>query len=281
MLEFFKSHHWALTAASFFAILLVTYMIASITKKLWNRNPNNQQSLFRKFVYSIMQVLIYLVGLILAIGQIPYLSRIAQTLLAGSGIAALALSLSAQESLNNIISGLFITLFKPFEVGDRITLVNSRITGLIEDITLRHTIIKTFVNTRVVVPNSTINKEIIENSQLIDANASSFLDVTVAYESDIEKAMKIMADIIGCHPLYLDVRPEEEKQTKPKVKVFVRNLGESGVALRANIWTRTVDENFEASSDVRLSLKKAFDAAGIEIPYVKYTILHQDTKTGQ
>ncbi len=281
MQEFFTAHPWALVIIEVLVTLSFTHLIAHAAKKMWQKNPNNSHFLFRKFIYDIIQAFIYLTGLLAAISQIPQLSRVVQTILAGSGILALALSLSAQESLNNIISGLFITLFKPFEVGDRVTLVNNKITGTIEDITLRHTIIKTFINTRVVIPNSTINKEVIENSNLFNARASSFVDISVAYESDIDKAIQIMADVIGNHPYYWDARTEEEKQTAPKVKVYVRELGDSRIALRANMWTRTVNENFEACSDVRLQIKKAFDAAGIEAPYTKYKILHQQEKPGR
>ncbi len=279
MKNIFLAHPWAAILCKILLIAFLTHIIAYTARKLWRRNPGNQQFLFRKFLFNILLALIYLAGILFAIGQIPQLSQVVQTILAGSGILALALSLSAQESLNNVISGLFITLFKPFEVSDRITLVNSKITGTIEDITLRHTIIKTFTNTRIVIPNSTINKEVIENSNLIDTRASSFIDVWVAYESDVDKAVEIMAEVIGNHPYYWDVRTAEEKQTLPKVKVYVRELGSSGIALRANMWTRTVNENFEACSDVRLQIKKAFDTAGIEIPYTKYTILHQHQAT--
>lgn len=278
MFQYLTEHEWAMITCKFVIIILLTGLISRIFGLLWHRSPQNNQSLFRKFVHNILRVLIYLLGILFALSQIPGLSNITQTLLAGSGILALAVSLSAQESLNNVISGLFITLFKPFEVGNRVTLVNNNITGTIEDITLRHTIIKTFTNTRVVIPNSTMNKEIIENSELIDSNASAFVDITVAYESDIDKAMEIMADVIGNHPSYLDVRTDEDKKVKPKVKVYVRNLGDSGIMLRANFWSRTVSENFDACSDVRLQLKKSFDAAGIEIPYTKYTILRQESK---
>ena len=269
MIEFLKEHPLALIGAKIAIIALLTYVIAWIAKKIWRRNANNQQNLFRKFIFHIIRALIYLTGLLLCIGQIPQLSKVLSTILAGSGILALALSLSAQESLNNVISGMFITLFKPFEIGDRVTLASSGLTGTIEDITLRHTIVKTFTNTRVVVPNATMNKEIIENSNL---------DVEVAYESDIEQAMELMADVIASHPYYWDVRTEEEMETVPKVKVYIRSLGERGVSLRANMWTKTVSENFEACSDVRLGIKRAFDRAGIEIPYTKYTILHQKSK---
>ncbi len=275
VLDFFSAHGWAVIAVKVILALSLTYLASMVSRKAWRRNPNNNKYLFRKFVYNIVQACIYLVGVLIAINQIPMLSSLARTIIAGSGIFALAISLSAQESLNNIISGLFISLFKPFEVGDRVTLVNSRLTGTIEDITLRHTIIKTFTNTRVVMPNATINKEVVENSNLIDSRASSYIDVQVAYESDIDKAIELMADVIGNHEYYLDVRAPEDRERVPKVKVYVRELGDSGISLRASMWTRTVDENFAACSDVRLAIKKAFDEAGIEIPYTKYTILHQ------
>ncbi len=276
--EMFEEYPWALILFKIIVSILLTHLVAYTSRKIWNRNPNNNHFLFRKFVHNMMQTIIYLVGIMVTISQIPMLSSLVRTILAGSGILALALSLSAQESLNNIISGLFITLFKPFEIGDRVTLVNSKLTGTIEDITLRHTIIKTFTNTRVVMPNATINKEVVENSNIIDSRASSYVDVWVAYESDIDKAIELMAEVIGNHPYYLDVRPNEVREHVPKVKVYVRELGDSGIALRASMWTKTVNENFDACSDVRLQIKKAFDAAGVEIPYTKYTILHQKSE---
>ncbi len=276
---FFGQNQWALTLVKVLSIIIITHLVVLLSQRIWNRRKNDDHFLFRHFLYKIVHSAIYIIGILLAIGQIPYLSEVASTILVGSGILTLAISLSAQESLNNIISGLFITLFRPFEVGDRVTLISSSITGIVEDITLRHTIIKTFTNTRIVVPNSTMNKEIVENSNLIDSRASAFVDVIVAYESDIDNAIKIMADVIGNHPLYLDIRTEEQKKTVPKVSVFVRDLNERGVALRANMWTRTVNENFQACSDARLLIKKSFDAAGIEIPYTKYTILQQDERS--
>lgn len=90
-----------------------------------------------------------------------------------------------------------------------------------------------------------MSKEKIENADYGDSTASSFLDVSVAYESNLELAMEVMAKVIGEHPLYCDVRTAEEKeQGVPKVKVFVREFGDSGIMLRANMWTKTANENF-------------------------------------
>ena len=66
-----------------------------------------------------------------------------------------------REATANLVSGVFISLFKPFGIGDRIKLSDKQIDGVVEDISLRHTIIRTFENTRIVVPNSVLNLSLI------------------------------------------------------------------------------------------------------------------------
>ena len=249
-------------------IIFVTLAVGLLHRVLYKRvSPKH---LFWLFLNSIIQGVIYVAGFILAVSRVPQLSRLTTTLLAGSGIIALAVSLSAQESLGNIVSGLFISLFRPFNVGDRIKLVSSGVVGYVESITLRHTVIKTMTNTRVTVPNSILNKEIIENSNLVETIASYYVDVSISYESNIELARRIMADIVGSHPLYVDVRKNKSEE---KVPVLMRAFESSGIALRARVWTKTVDDNFKACSDIRIELLKQFRKAGIEIPYTKINIV--------
>ena len=215
-----------------------------------------------------------MIGFMCVVATIPQLSRLSTTLLAGSGIVALAVSLSAQESLGNIVSGLFISLFRPFNVGDRIKLISSDVVGYVESITLRHTIIKTLTNTRITVPNSVMNQEIIENSNMVETIASYHVDVSISYESDIDQARNIIADIIGNHPLYVDVRKDMSEE---KVPVLMRAFESSGIALRARVWTKTVDDNFKACSDIRIEILKRFRKEGIEIPYTKIDIVGKDS----
>ena len=255
-------------------IIIVTLVIGLLHRIIYKRvSPKH---LFWLFLNSIIQGVIYAVGFISAVSTIPQLSHLSTTLLAGSGIVALAVSLSAQESLGNIVSGLFISLFHPFNVGDRIKLISTDVVGYVESITLRHTIIKTLTNNRITVPNSIMNKEIIENSNLIETIASYYIDVSISYESDIDRARDIMADVIGSHPLYMDVRKDMREE---KVPVLVRAFESSGIALRARVWTKTVDENFSACSDIRIELLKRFKEEGIEIPYTKIVIVDKPKPT--
>ena len=256
------------TTVTVVLILVVTLAIGLLHRFLYKRFT--AKHLFWLFLNSIIQGLIYVVGLIVAISRIPQMSRLTTTLLAGSGIVALAVSLSAQESLGNIVSGLFISLYRPFNVGDRIKLVSSGVVGYVESITLRHTTIKTLINTRITVPNSVLNKEIIENSNMVETMASYYVDVSISFESDVDLARRIMADIVGNHPLYVDVRKSKSEE---KVPVLMRAFESSGIALRARVWTKTVDDNFRACSDIRIELLRQFRKAGIEIPYTKIKIV--------
>ena len=249
-------------------IIIVTLVIGLLHRVLYKLV--SQKHLFWLFLNSIIQGIIYVVGFICAISAIPQLGKLSTTLLAGSGIAALAISLSAQESLSNIVSGLFISLFRPFNVGDRIKLISSGVVGHVESISLRHTVIKTLTNTRITVPNSVMNKEIIENSNMVETIASYYVDVSISFESDVDRARYIIADIVGSHPLYVDVRKDMSEE---KVPVLMRAFESSGIALRARVWTKTVDDNFKACSDIRMEILKRFRREGIEIPYSKIVMV--------
>lgn len=275
ILKFLTESSWAISIR-ILLILVVAKSLVQVIRRVAKKKVVEPHLLIQHFLVNILVATVYLLAGIICIGQIPQLNSAFRTLLAGSGILALAISFSAQESLSNLISGIFIAVFRPFEIGDRITIVGKNLTGTVEDITLRHTVIKTFINSRVVVPNSVISKEILENSNIVDSRASSFVDVMISYESDIDKAMRLMAEIIGEHPFYVDVRTENEKKVQPKVKVYVREFGDNGIWLRASMWTKTVDENFSACSDVRLRIIKDFAICGIEIPYQKVDIRHLD-----
>lgn len=238
----------------------IGYKLVDITFKRFVKKEHLHNKYFKNISKAI--IIIYAVGLIA--NQFDSTAKALSVILASSGLLVAVLGFAAQESLSNIINGLFISIFKPFEIGDRVTLVSNKITGIIEDLTLRHTVIKTFTNTRLIIPNSTMNKEIIENAHYGDSRAAMWIDVWVSYDSDIRLAMKLISEIISSHELFIDTRTNKDD---PLVQVLLRELGQSGICLRATVWTSTVSENFLACSDIRLNIKETFDKNNIKIPY--------------
>jgi len=240
--------------------LLIAYAVAKAVS--WMLGSRKHGKIYWKFLVNALVIFIYVTGIIMALTELPGFESGFEAILAGSGIIALALSLAAQESLGNVINGIVLTVSKPFEVGDRIRLINSNITGYVEDITLRHTIMRTFMNSRVIIPNSTINKDLVENSNYMGIRASNFVDVTITYETDMALAERIIARVVAEHPNYVDTRLPDHND-EPLVYVYVRALSVYGVELRASVWTENVNVNFLTCSDIRRRIKEEFDKAGI------------------
>lgn len=265
------------------AVLIILLTVAAVVavKKLfrkWMRRladkDRQDQMTFLSVTGHIAQALIYLLGLIALAGLFPSLGKVAASLLAGSGIAAVILGVAAKESAGNLVSGVLIGLFKPFRVGDLVRYLDQDITGVVEEITIRHTIIRTFENKRLVVPNNIINSQVIENANYGEDTICFFLDVQVSYESDLDQAIDIMARTVRNHPDFLDARTEEQKANgDPDVLVRVMAFKDSGIQLRAYVWAGNGGAAAQAKSDLLRSLKITFEKEGVEIPYPHRTIM--------
>ena len=131
--------------------------------------------------------------------------------------------------------------------------------------TVRHTVIRTYHNSRMIIPNSVINKAIVENSNYNNDYIGNYMEVSVSYESNLEQAIEVMRETIASYPLVVDIRPDPSEGNK--VNVAVKELGDDGIILKSTVWTKNIDDNFTACSDIRRLIKKNFDAVGISIPY--------------
>ena len=222
-----------------------------------------------KIAYNFLNTLIKGFIILVMIFKIGNLSQtfqsMAGSILMSSSLIVAVLAFAFQKSLEDLIAGFMISVFRPFEVGDRINFVNMRIVGYIEDISLRHTTIRTFTNSRLIVPNSVMNKEVLENSHIVDPISGGFLDITIAYTADIDRAMEIIVECVESDKDVLDIRPINERVGRHFTTVFINELSEYGVNLRVTIWTANVDLNFETVSRLRKEIVKRFVAEGIEI----------------
>lgn len=255
---------------------LSTWILLLITRRVLNNflTRNKLDETHFKFIHRIVNTLIYtLLGFGISIQIIP-LNQLALSILASSGVAVLIIGFAAQEAFSNIISGFFISFFRPFTVGHLVYLPNENISGTIEDITLRHTVIKTYENNRVIVPNSVINKAIIENRDIIDKTACKTLILSISYDSNIDLAKQIMIDEALKNPLLIDHRTKKDiKDEVPQLKVHVSNLTNSAIELKMAVWSKNNGDAISLLSELRENIKKRFDSEGIEIPYPYQNII--------
>jgi len=230
------------------------------------------------FLKNSISFILYSVGIYWIFYNIPYFKTLGSALFAGAGIFAAVIGFASQKAFSNIISGLFILIFKPFRVGDIIE-VSANSKGVVEEITLRHTVIRDYEFRRVVIPNAIISEQTIINSTITDEKIRKHIEIGISYESDIDLAIKIIQQVIENHPLVLDNRTNEEKElNEPIVPIKLIGLGDFAVTLKAYAWVKNNADSFALLTDSLYSIKKEFVKQGIDIPYPHRTIVYKDKK---
>lgn len=228
-----------------------------------------------KFIKNAVSFIIWIVVIGVIVSLIPQLKSLAVTLFAGAGILVAIIGFAAQAAFSNIISGVFIVMFKPFRVGDMIK-VGSQSYGIVEDITLRHTVIKNFENKRIIIPNSIIGSETIVNDSISDQRICRWIQLGISYDSDLDLAIKIIQDACDANPRTIDDRtPEEIENGEPRTEVRVMNFGDSSIDLRAYAWMDDPLNAVKMASEILQEIKKQFDLQDIEIPFPHRTIVYK------
>jgi len=277
----------------FFSIIIATFVVGYVANRLLTKLVRKSTEIMAndptnyKFLKHVILGVIYITGFSIAIYVLPGLRALAGSLLAGAGILAVAIGFASQHALSNIVSGAFIVIFKPFRINDRLNIQTHQ--GVVEDITLRHTVIRNFENRRIIIPNAIISNEVIVNADFEEESICKWIDMSISYDSDIDKAKEIMAAEVMAHPLHVDNRkPEQIAEGIPEVMVRVISLTDSSVNLRAWAWAKDAPDSFVLSCDLLESIKKRFDQEpNVSIPYphrtvyIKQEVPHSATTSGE
>lgn len=261
-------------------IYLFTQTVVWVVNYLFrNYFTKNEKALIDKhnagFFRRILVYTAYLIGITAFLALIPGMEKVINSILAGAGIAAMAIGLASQEALKNIVSGMFIVFSKPFRIGDFIQ-VGSDISGTVKEITLRHTMIVNAENRTIIVPNSTMNTATIINSTIGDQATCCFIEIGISYNTHLDHAIAVLRDEVLKHPLLIDRRsPNQKKAGEEQVRVRVTHLGDSAITLKAWAWAASSGNASTLKCDLLKSIKERFDAEKIEIPYPTYHQLVQ------
>lgn len=267
-------------------LIAVTILLMLIAVKITNRifrkvtehmkTVNKSGATLATFLRYPVLFLIYFAAFAIIVSSIPALNQAMNKLLAAGGVLAVVFGLAGQEALGSIASGMMILAFRPFVIGDVVNVVSEGVTGTVEEISLRHTVLRTIENKRVIIPNSTMNAAIVENADYGDKNVCLTLDIGITYESDLDHALEVLAEEVGAHPDYLDLRSDEAKQKgTPRVTVRVNELADSAVVLRALLWGKDNGTTFAMRADLMRRIKKRFDKEGIDIAYPHLVVMNK------
>lgn len=233
------------------------------------------------FLKNAVEFIVYIIAAMVIFDSIPKLKNYGAALFAGAGVLAAIVGFASQSAFSNIVSGVFIVIFKPFSVGDRVK-IGTLYQGDVEDITLRHTIIKDFENRRIVIPNSVMNNETIINSTMTEEKVIMFIEMGITFDSNIDRAIHVMQEEAIKHPFCIDNRTAEEKSADiPQVETRLINITDSSLVLRASAWAPDPSNGFSMKCDLLKSIKARFDAEGIVLAYPHRTIYFKEPSSLQ
>lgn len=183
------------------------------------------------------------------------------SLIAGLGIGGLAVALAAQETLSNMFGGITILVDKPFSLGNRVRIGGND--GHIKEIGIRSTKMTTLDGSELIIPNSTIAKEIIEN---VAREKSRRIKMILGLEYNtpskkLENAIKIIQEIIKKH-----------SHTEEESKVFFEQFADSSLNIMVIYWIKNLEMIPETQSEINFEIKRRFEKEGLSFAFPSRTL---------
>ncbi|WP_315980379.1 mechanosensitive ion channel domain-containing protein [Aliamphritea spongicola] len=246
----------ALAAAIFIVGRMVVKALGSLLEKVLRKS--RMDDILINFVTSIANILMLLVVVVASLDQLGVDTT---SMIALVGAAGLAVGLALQGSLQNFAAGVMLIVFRPFKEGDFVEVAG--VSGIVEQITIFNTVMRTADNKEVIVPNGNIYSGVITNYSARDTRRVDMV-FGIGYDDDLKKAKAVLEDIINSDSRVLK---------DPAPVIAVSELADSSVNFVVRPWVNSADYwnvLFETTEAVKLR----FDAEGISIPYPQMDV-HQ------
>ncbi len=248
-----------------FAFWILSRIARGTVRRVIERSKMQISSLARDFFIKMTSRTVMLLGFLIAVAQ---LGVEVGPLLAGLGIAGFIVGFALQDTLSNFASGLMILMYRPFDVGDAIEAAG--VTGKVDQMNLVSTMILTFDNQLLILPNKQVWGGIIRNITHQDMRR---VDMTfgIGYSDDIQKAEEVLTAIVTSH---------EKVLKDPEPVVRLHELGDSSMNFIVRPWSKTSDY-WDVYWDVTREVKRRFDEEGISIPFPQRDVhIYQQAASG-
>ncbi len=259
---------WAVNMIKFAVIVVVFYLLSIVAGKAAKRafsKSTHFSTLLREFLVLSARRLVLFIGFFVALSALeinigPVLAII--------GAAGFVIAFALQNSLSNFASGLLMLMYRPFDIGDVVQVAGTL--GKVESMSLLSTQLRTPDNQLVIVPNNSVWGDVIINVTGITQRRVDLV-FGIGYSDDIDKAQKILEEIVQGHELVLK---------EPEYKVKLHELADSSVNFICRPWVRP-DDYWDVYWDITREVKRRFDAEGVSIPFPQRDVhLYQEAIEG-
>lgn len=259
-----------ITTVVFIVLGVVSVVLINI---IFNKILSRNDKIHLKFLKSFTSGLVTVIFTYIYLSQFDITKDIGKTLMQSGTLLIAIATFAAQRVLSNIISGIVIASTKPFDVGDKISLLDGAtlvVTGVVIDINTRHTSVKTSDGKVALIANSLVDNYVCINENTLENNGYPLV-LECSFDSDVTLAISIMQQEIDNHPLVINTGLNQ-------ATVTCSGVNPDGFELKAIVFTENIADNIKACSDLRVSIFKEWQKANIQIPYKTITVTGADSK---
>ena len=262
-----KIQHFAETKGLDIVMAIVVLVIGYIVSreiKVWTRNILKRSNIDPNAIGFITEIVYFISLLFVMTIVFGMLGISTSSLIAALGGIGLAIGLALKDNFSNVASGIFILIFRPFNVGDYI--VANGVEGTVAEIAIIYTKIRTLGNQMIAVPNNTMTSSIIKNYSHYDLrNLELVFDV--GYDSDLRSCLHLIREELIKNPYVQD---------KEQITVYISEMADSSIRIYTRCQVKAADY-FTARTDIIIAVKETLDRVGIDIPFPQL-VVHQSEK---
>ncbi len=248
------------------AVLLILFLAWKVLQKankfVFRRIEKKKgKTLYIDFMQRVISFLISGVCVVTVLGW----DNLRQSLLGSATVLAAIVGFAGQDIIKDTLAGLQISVYRPFDIGDRIEMEDGT-AGIVESMTMRHVVIMKIDTVRIVIPNSRLNTQTIHNYSYRDVPRSVLLKYPVSYNSNIAKAKKIIQEVIRELPCCV---PGKDPGTGRKEygPVYFLELEDSALVMAVTVYYDHKTPTEQVKDKVNSAVFRALTSNGIEIPY--------------
>lgn len=237
-------------------VLALSFFLASLAQRAVGPiiGRGTESDLLRGVLRKVVYIVVLLIGVYIAL-RISGLTRVAITVVSGTGVLGLILGFAFRDIAENFLASLLLSIQRPFHLGDVIEVDGN--TGVVRKVTSRGTLLIDFDGNHIQIANSTVYKSTIRN---FTANPKRRLTFTVGvgYDDDVAQAQEVLHAMLVAHPAVID---------DPEPLVLIEQLGASTVNLRAYFWIDGTEHSMlKVTSSAIRRAKAALTSEGISMP---------------
>ncbi|MBO4242274.1 MAG: mechanosensitive ion channel family protein [Clostridiales bacterium] len=249
---------------------LAIKILKAIGKRIFKRASGGKKSLHLTFFEKIFNSVVTVAVIILAVSAFAGAKSVWTTVLGGTSVVLAVVTFAAQDVIKDFTAGLMISMYRPFDIGDRIELENG-VAGIVEGITMRHVVIATTETFKEIIPNHVINSMALVNCSYGHDLRSVRLQFPVSYDTDVKLAKQLIAEIV-------EKNPHTVPGKKGYSQVYFSSYADSALMLSVAVYyEKTPTEVIK--DEINSAVCEIFERNEIEIPYTYINIVDRKSQS--